>query len=426
MTHLAVRFAGGGLRRRVAEAACLMLPIVMIAEWRSIADGLATLIAVVFLVDRALRRDATWLRSPWVVLAGALWGWMLLCSVLRGNAQAIVQSLVSIRLFLLTAALDQWVLEPESARSRLGRIVLFLAAWLILECWQQFFTGTNIFGDPVWNDGALTGPFFRPRAGATYLMLFFPALLPNLLRLIAVPRWRRQVIGLLVCVLGVATMVLIGQRMPTLLLLLGLCLTALMIPQFRLVAAVVIAAGATLISLLPIVSPRTEAKLVVHFTQQMGHFWHSPYGLIFTRAADMIVLNPWLGLGFDGFRDHCADPLYKHPLSWLPIAPSDIGSPAGCNIHPHNYYLLIATNAGLLGLLLFAGLAVHCLNRMGRATRALVEPRRAALFVTACIIFWPLASTSSMFTFPTAGWLFLMIGWGLAEARFSTILTDRP
>jgi hypothetical protein len=32
-----------------------------------------------------------------------------------------------------------------------------------------------------------------------------------------------------------------------------------------------------------------------------------------------------------------------------------------------------------------------------------------------CIAFWPIASTTGLFTLPNAGWLFLLIGWGLAE-----------
>jgi hypothetical protein len=46
----------------------------------------------------------------------------------------------------------------------------------------------------------------------------------------------------------------------------------------------------------------------------------------------------------------------------------------------------------------------------------LLNDRQAALLVIVCVAMWPIASTTSLFTVPNAGWFFLMVGWGLAEA----------
>jgi hypothetical protein len=44
-------------------------------------------------------------------------------------------------------------------------------------------------------------------------------------------------------------------------------------------------------------------------------------------------------------------------------------------------------------------------------------PMAVALFAAALVQLWPIASTSGFYTLPMAGWLFLILGWGLAEAR---------
>jgi O-antigen ligase len=109
-------------------------------------------------------------------------------------------------------------------------------------------------------------------------------------------------------------------------------------------------------------------------------------------------------------------PAYLGGVSWLPVA--DPANPYGCNIHPHNYWLQIATSAGLPGLMLFAVLAVVWLRRIASGGHYLENGRRAALLVIVFVMLWPIASATSLFTVPNAGWVFLMIGWGLAEARY--------
>jgi hypothetical protein len=39
------------------------------------------------------------------------------------------------------------------------------------------------------------------------------------------------------------------------------------------------------------------------------------------------------------------------------------------------------------------------------------------LFAAILIQLWPFASTSAFTSMPMGGWFFLLLGWGLAEAR---------
>jgi hypothetical protein len=57
---------------------------------------------------------------------------------------------------------------------------------------------------------------------------------------------------------------------------------------------------------------------------------------------------------------------------------------------------------------------------------AACNPVQVALFVTLCTALWPIASTTALLTVPNAGWLFLTIGWGLAEQFQTTIPTGEP
>lgn len=396
--------------RHLALACTLALAPMLLAS-RSISDILISLTGLLFLASRR-RGDWGFVAKPWHALALAFWVWQVATSVLRGDGHQIIEALVLIRLFVFLAALEVWVLDHPWARRWFAIVLLVTAIWIGLECWQQYLTGFNVFGIGRWGDGSLTGPITKPRIGPTWALLAFPAFMPWLMPLLTHQRRWAHGLGVAGIVAIALTQVLIGQRMPTMLMLLGLVLAALFVPRMRRPAGIAILAGAALAALASIVSPPTYHKLVVHFGQQLGHFMATQYAQLFGRALVMITAHPWLGLGFDGFRDHCLDPAYAHGLSWFPVV--DPASPLGCSIHPHNYYLQVATGAGLPGLALFVALGLAWLWRLGRGAGV---PRRLGPFLTAAMVLWPIASTTSFFTLPNVGWILLAIGWGLAEAR---------
>ena len=409
--------------RWAALALLLLFPWVLMGA-RGAADAMLVGVAVLFLVDCAVGRDWRRLLTPWSIVAALFWLWSLACSALHGGTGPIVQTLAASRFFVFVAALETWVLADKRSRQALHGMIILAALWVAGECWQQYLFGTNVFGQERFPDGALSGPFTRPRAGPIYLELFFPAFLPGLLTLSMQPKRAYRVLALLLLGLAVGTMVLIGQRMPTVLLAFGLCVTALIYKRFRLPVVLAIIAAGALLALTPILSPPTFQKLVLHFSDQMQHFWMTDYGMIFARSAAMVQAHPWFGLGWDGYRNHCMDAAYLIQPSWLP--PGDPTSANGCTIHPHNYWMQIGTMAGLPGMVLFATLVGLWLWRIAGRGAYRYNGVLGAILVFAIMVFWPIASTTSLVTLPNAGFIFMMIGWGLAEAAGEAAATDGP
>jgi O-antigen ligase len=386
--------------QRVALGAVLLLPLFLLYG-RAIADILVVLTCLLFLLRSAMLGEWAWLRTPWVMLAAALWVLQLIATLIYGNPASVGQALAVIRLFLFVAALESWVLPGTRGRQWLWMVMFFLAIWVGLECWDQYLTGINLMGYPRWGDGALTGPFQKPRAGGVFLMLVLPGVLPVLVTALQRGGWRSTALGIAGCILVLTTMILIGQRMPNMLLLLGFGLTALLMPKLRRPLLIVAAVGVVALLALPVISPPTYAKLVVKFADQMRHFADTSYG----------------------FRNFCPEPAYFHDLPAIGITNANIGAGA-CNIHPHNYYMEVGTMAGLAGLVAFVAMVVLWLRRIASGLRPSAEPMRAMLLVTVSVIFWPLASTSSLFTFDTAGWAILAAGWGLAASRISSRISS--
>ncbi len=410
---------------RVAVAACLLLPLALLHA-RAVAEILIAAIDLLFLGNALRTGQAGWLRHPFALAAGAWWLWLVLCSAL--GTGGLLLAIVAIRLPVLALALGDWLLASEArgawARAMLWRVLAACLCWIGLEAWQQYLTGSNLFGQPRWIDGALTGPFAKPRAGPAFILLFFPVVVPAAARLTARPGLARRLAGIGLAVLAALTLVLIGQRMPTALMVLGLAATALLLPKLRAATLAALLAGAALVAGLRWVSPAASAKLVSQTADQMAHFAQSDYGLIFTRALTVSQLHPWLGWGFDGFRRGCHDFWTMHGIDWLGIATANLNGGLGaCNLHPHNYYLEALDNAGIPGLALFCLMVAGALLKLaGGITR--LSALRAGLLVGTVVALWPAASTSAFTSMPNGGWVFLLLGLGFAAAGGNNPVPD--
>ncbi len=408
--------------RQTALVAALLVPLGLLHAFVLAEIGIGV-VDVLFLADCTRRRDFAWMRQGWVVLALLWWGWLLLCSTplpfagfgVAGWSKGFVQAFVVIRLLLFAAALQNWVLTTQTAQRAMGWALGLCAAWIGLESWQQYLTGRNIFGDPRWSDGALTGPFWKPRAGALYMHLLYPALLPPVLALLTRTSRAAKLGGLALAVLGVLTSVLIGQRMGVALTGFGLAVAALFVRQLRGIALAAFAVAVAAVALTPIISPPTYAKLVQETAKNMSHFLLSPYGQLYTRATVMALQSPWHGWGYNGFRIDCPLPRFDSSLPTLGIPPTQLGLGA-CNLHPHNYYMQALTDSGFPGLLLFLAMALSWLRALAAGLWRQPAPLRLGLFIAVLTYLWPIGSTDAFPILYMLGWLFLMLGFGLALA----------
>lgn len=409
---------------RTAMAALLLLPLGLLYS-RAVAEIMIAITDGLFLWRSLLQRDWRWLRRPWFVLASLWWAWLILCSApLFGLGpfgwRSLAQALMFGRFFVFVAALENAVLAAAAPRRWVYGVIAISAGWIMIEAWQQHLFGHNIFGDPRWGDGELTGPFFKPRAGAPLALLLFPSLLGPVTKLLEGHSWPRRIGGAALGLFGGATIILIGQRMPVLLTGFGVVAAAALLPRLRFWAGGGIVAGTLLLAATPVISPHTYYRLVEKFSTQMEHFGASPYGLLYQRATVMAEHHPAFGLGFDGFRYGCSDPSYFHRvawLGWLGRVPADGGGAAACNLHPHNFYFQAAVEGGFLGLGLFTALGIAWLKRLFEGLWRDPKPLPLALFIAALLHLWPLASTDAFASMPMAGWFFLLLGWGLAEQR---------
>jgi len=407
-------------RRKFALFAAFLVPIGLLHAF-VLAEICIGIVDVLFLIETI--RTGAWrgFAKPWFIVAMIWWLWLLICSLplpalgLHGAGwyMSFAFALVIIRFLMFALALQIWLLTTAKLRNYLWIVIALSCVWIGLETWQQYLTGHNIFGDRRWGDGALTGPFWKPRAGDLYGHLLFVALVPVADWLLARQSRVAGAAAFGLIIIGAVTAVLIGQRMGTAYALLGGLAAAACLPRLRLpVLAAGIAAGLVLLAT-PIISPPTHAKLIGETTVNMSDFSHSPYGELFARAATMGFASPITGYGYNAFRVDCENPKFDAGVPRFHIPPSSVAENA-CNLHPHNYYLQAFEEAGFLGLILFSLMNALFLLPLLRSFFKTRNTYVVALFTGVLTYAWPIASTDAFPTLYEPGWFFLLLGLGLA------------
>ncbi len=126
-------------------------------------------------------------------------------------------------------------------------------------------------------------------------------------------------------------------------------------------------------------------------------------------------INKYFGGGIKNFRYYCHTREKIDPSS--PFHHEKI-----CNMHPHNYYLEILTETGVVGFLIFLLIVIYILKvsffNQFRISNPMYKDLRLVPFVFLFLFeIFPLKSTGSFFTTGNSTYLFLIIGISIGLLR---------
>jgi O-antigen ligase len=133
---------------------------------------------------------------------------------------------------------------------------------------------------------------------------------------------------------------------------------------------------------------------VNNFQNILSNFYESSYGRLYESSYLLFKKNYIFGVGFKNYRVDCGNLIDPRPLSPFQF----------CSTHPHNFYLEILTESGLIGFAIFTGAFIYFFkfvmkeiknnNLSFKKYSALTYGSMLILF----IYFWPLKTSGSFFT----------------------------
>lgn len=387
-----------------------LLPAMLLFS-RAIADITVLLIGILFLIWSFQQQDWHWAKQPWFRFSLLFWAYLLLVNVPFSvdPGDSLLYAVTFMRWPLFAAALSCWLLISRDRQQHFLIALLATSLFIGLDtCWQ-YVTGVDWFGIPATPENRLTGPFRNPVAGimmvrVEFILLFAVAVFACLQ---SVARQTLYIAGILMAFL--LLIFITGERMAFILCLLGSLLVllglALQYPLNRKLILLGILMLTTLVIALSFWLPDTAQRMIFSSVDKLQNFRDSDYGQVFRGAIEVWQHYPWLGSGLHSYQSVCNE---------LGVMAN---FPMPCS-HPHNLYLQIGAETGLIGVGLFSLLV---LSIFYQALAPLWQQKSWLLMtISAAILllsFWPLIGGISILNNWVAALVWLGVGWALLMAN---------
>ncbi len=326
----------------------------------------------------------------------------------------IIKSILFLRYLFLYIAV-RFLIEKNIINLKFFFVsCLFCSLFVSLDIFYQFIFGKDIFGIATVQSKRLSGPFGEELIAGGYLLRF------SIISLFTLPlfynklsqNFIRSTICLLVLIF-LCGVILSGNRMPLIMYVLTISLITIFqrntrkyffvfLPAFIILFVVIFNLYAPAKNHFHSFYNQIYKIAVLVYDKDFKNKNAPPHLREFATFYDTWLINKYIGGGIKNFRYYCH------------VRPNVDTSNSKCNMHPHNYYLEILTETGIIGgvisiiiffQILFLTFYKKYFSDDNLAKNNLIIP---FIFLFISEIF-PLKSTGSFFTTNNATYLFLII-----------------
>jgi O-antigen ligase len=348
----------------------------------------------------------------------------------KGYFATILKSFFFLKYLLLYIIL-RYLIEKDLINLKYFFLSCFVGTIFVsFDIIYQFFNGDDIFGFKG-TPGNLAGPFGDELIAGGYIQRFsiFGFFLIPLFFQKSLNKYLKYIIPILFLIFF-TTINLSGNRMPLLLFMFTIFLIIIFNKQTRkfflptlIVATIIfylfINFNAKVNRNFNAFYYQIKTMSIILVEKDFSNKNIPPYLREFLSFYDTWLMHKYIGGGIKNFRYYC------HKRSNI-----DKNSKFICNMHPHNYYLEILTETGILGfsiitlafmIVIYLTLIQKYLNKSAINNNKIIIP---FIFLFLVEIF-PIKSTGSFFTTGNATYLFILMGILIGLMRKENLIENK-
>ena len=349
----------------------------------------------------------------------------------KGYFSTVVKSIFFLKYLLLYFVL-RFLTERKVVKFKLFFILCSAATiFVALDIFYQFFNGKDIFGF-VGQNRKLSGPFGDEFIAGGFIQrysLFTFFLLSIFFSNHKLNKYNKYLIPILF-IIFFSALIMTGNRMPTIVFLFSVTLILIFQKQtrkflipfviiFSLTFSILFKSNITVrnnfLSFYAEISKMAQLIADKDFYNKNSNWYLKEFSSFYHTW----IINKYIGGGIKNFRYYCH------------VRPQNIKDPNFvCNMHPHNYYLEILTETGVIGFTLviiiflyivyISFIKKYFLNSNLKNNNLIIP----FIFTFLAEIF-PLKSTGSFFTTGNSTYLFLLIGIIIGLTRQQNLIENK-
>jgi len=330
------------------------------------------------------------------------------------NFDSIKISFSFVRFGVYTVAIIYLITCNEKILKNFFYVLFFCITILIFDGFFQYYFSYNIFGKPLVEAHRVSSFFGDELILGSYISRFFPILFGLFILLKNEIKINNSLI-IIVFILAEVLVFLSGERTSFLFINLAAIYSLIMLKQFRKIRAISLISSIFILVLISFASNNVKSRIINHTLDQTRilnsgklkvalndndqgiYIFSKQHTHHYITSIRMFVENKYFGVGVKNFRNFCN----KHDYSVSNLS---------CSTHPHNTYLQILSELGLIGFLFILSFFltfcyysfIHILSKFKKTQ--FFSSFQICMLSGILIILWPIAPSGNFFN----NWLIII------------------
>ena len=327
-----------------SKYAIYLLPILLVTG-PFLSDLAVSLSAILYLIHSFQKKNKFY-KNKFFIIFLSFWIFLCINSVLSESFISIKSSIFYIRFGLFLLLVNYFLDRDLQFAINLKKIILFVFMFLVLDSLYQFIFGNNLIGFP--KDGRISSLFGDEKILGSFIVKIIPVYIS--LYFFGKKNIKLDYHIFFISICSIILILLSGERSA-----LGLFIIYIMLLLFttiqnkkKLITYIIVFFSILFFTIIN--SSRLQNRFLIELKDQFFYtnevneikkvyMFTQAHHYLYLTAYNMFKAKPITGHGTKTFRENCKKPEYKY-----------LNHPYSCSTHPHNFYIQMAAENGIIGL----------------------------------------------------------------------------